>query len=75
MIVVIPHTTSNHPGEPTFRAISELTINIPEPIIDPMVMAAESKRLRDFLNCPSAAISYRFCFDFLAAFCLFISAR
>jgi hypothetical protein len=31
-------------------------MKIPDPIIDPMVMAAESKRLSDFLKWPSAIV-------------------
>jgi hypothetical protein len=57
MTRVIPHTTRIHPGEPTFLAMSALTIKIPDPIIEPIVIAAESKRLSDFLNWRSTAIS------------------
>jgi hypothetical protein len=38
------HTIS-HPGEPTFLAMSALTIKIPEPIIAPATIEIPSKRL------------------------------
>jgi len=47
---VISHATSSHPGEPTVRDISALTMKIPEPIIDPTTIAVESTRLRLFVN-------------------------
>jgi hypothetical protein len=46
----IAHTTRSQPGEPTYRAMSALTRKIPEPIIEPMVIAAESNRFRDLIN-------------------------
>jgi hypothetical protein len=45
---VTSHATMNHPGAPRVLAISELTIKIPEPIIDPATIAVESKRPRLF---------------------------
>jgi hypothetical protein len=38
--------------------MSALTMKIPDPIMEPIVIAAESNRLRDFLNWPSAAILF-----------------
>jgi hypothetical protein len=47
---VINQVNMSHPGEPISRAISALTINIPDPIIEPATIAVESKRFRLFRN-------------------------
>jgi len=47
---MISPATSSHPGEPGVRDMSALTIKIPEPIIEPMINADESARLRLFLK-------------------------
>jgi len=47
---VITQAMSSHPGEPRLRAISALTMNIPDPIIEPATMAVESIIPRLFLK-------------------------
>jgi hypothetical protein len=50
------HTISNQPGAPTCLAMSELTIKMPDPIIEPATRAVESNRVRLFRNEESSAI-------------------
>jgi hypothetical protein len=45
---VMSQTTISHPGDPTLRAISALTIKIPEPIIAPATIDIPSKRFTRF---------------------------
>lgn len=47
---MISPATSSQPGEPGVHDMSALTIKIPEPIIEPMINADESTRLRLFLK-------------------------
>jgi hypothetical protein len=47
-------TTSNHPGEPTWRAIIEETMKIPEPIIEPATSMVESSKPSPLTNFCSA---------------------
>jgi hypothetical protein len=47
---VISQAIRSQPGDPSVRDMSALTIKIPEPIIDPMIMAEESTRFRLFLK-------------------------
>src|SRR5688572_4249595 len=47
---VMSHTAINHPALPTFRTISALTINIPEPIIDPATIMVASIKPRERLK-------------------------
>jgi hypothetical protein len=50
MTAVTAHANSSIPGVSTWRAISAETINIPEPIIEPMMMAVESKSDKLFFS-------------------------
>jgi hypothetical protein len=43
---VISQASSIHPGDPRVRDISAVTMNIPDPIMDPTTMADESKRFK-----------------------------
>jgi hypothetical protein len=43
-------TTINHPGEPTFLAISELTMKMPDPIIDPATKEITRQKVYAFLR-------------------------
>src|ERR1051326_3226538 len=54
MIVTAPvmsHTRSRYTGEPSVRAISELTMKMPGPIIDPITIIVESRSPSSRLNC------------------------
>src|SRR6185312_1928856 len=46
----IAHATSNHPGLPISRAISDETMKIPEPIITPITSMVESNKPRPRAN-------------------------
>ena len=46
----INQTAISQPAEPTLRIISALTINIPEPIIEPATIIVASNRLKDCLK-------------------------
>jgi hypothetical protein len=43
---VMSHTAISHPALPTFLVISALTMNIPEPIMDPATIIVASSRER-----------------------------
>ena len=47
---VISHTASSHPALPTLRVMSALTINIPEPIMEPATIIVASINVRDCLK-------------------------
>jgi hypothetical protein len=49
------HESSSHPGLPTLRAISEETMKMPEPIIDPATSIVESNSPRLRFKCRRAA--------------------
>ena len=54
MIVRIPvmsQTSSSRPGEPTVRAMSALTMKMPDPIMAPMTIIMASKRDISRLKC------------------------
>ena len=56
MMPVNTHVTRSHPGEPTVRAMSDETMKIPDPIIDPTTIVVESSRFNARLNsCCSVA--------------------
>jgi len=57
---VVIQTTINQPGEPRVRAISALTMNIPEPIIEPITIEVESKRFNLLLKPDSLRFSGSF---------------
>src|SRR5882724_6408685 len=51
---------SNHPGEPTWRAIIDETIKIPEPIIEPATSIVESNNpshLTSFSSATGASVT------------------
>src|SRR6185436_15359448 len=53
-------TTSNHPGEPTWRAMIDETMKIPEPIIDPATSIVESNNpspLTSFSSARGASVT------------------
>jgi hypothetical protein len=47
-------TTNNHPGEPTCREMSEETMKMPEPIIEPATSIVESSKPSPRTNFSSA---------------------
>ena len=49
-IPVIIHAIRSHPGEPNILDISELTMNIPEPIIEPITIKVESIKFKPLVN-------------------------
>src|SRR5215472_16298579 len=53
-------TTSNHPGEPTWRPMIDETMKIPEPIIDPATSMVESNKpspLTSFSSATGASVT------------------
>src|SRR5438874_170421 len=53
-------TTSNHPGDPTWRAMIDETMKIPEPIIDPATSMVESNKpspLTSFSSATGASVT------------------
>jgi hypothetical protein len=50
MSPVINQTARSHPPEPTVRAMSALTIKMPDPIIDPTTSMVAPYRPRALLN-------------------------
>src|SRR5690606_2357566 len=58
---VISQTIISHPALPVFRAISALTIKIPEPIILPATNMVASIKPNDDLNPRSVVLMVLFC--------------
>src|SRR4029077_14924644 len=57
---VTMHTTSNHPGDPTWRAMIDDTMKIPEPIIEPATSMVESNKpspLTSFSSATGASVT------------------
>jgi hypothetical protein len=50
IIAVITHTITSHPALPTFLTMSALTMNIPDPIIDPATTMVASNNPKLGLN-------------------------
>src|SRR2546427_399421 len=50
MTPVTSQTTSSQPEEPTVRAMSALTMKMPDPIMDPMTIIVESRSPSSRLN-------------------------
>jgi hypothetical protein len=55
MTPAISHDISIQPGPPTVRAMSALTMKMPDPIMDPITIIVESSSLSSRLN--SRAVS------------------
>ena len=62
---VTNHSTNNHPAEPRSRAIAEVTIKIPEPIMEPAtILVASINPNERFNSCLVSDIVYFWWLDF-----------